>query len=229
MTATRRRRPAEPPVAVRVWCEGHVRGPMPSRLTSTLPIGMPIPRHAARLAVMPLERAVGQAQFTRPAPPVPVGSPLELPMRCMKQKFQRPAAAEAPGPSSTDERAFLQAALPGTDGDHPAQSLMRARVRRGQVLLETTSHPVERIAAMVGFGSASAFRERFRAWSRRALWRTGARCGGDVSVAESGGVGAVVKTEPHAPRESHRVGAHGGERAHGASSGRQTAHGGGVG
>jgi transcriptional regulator GlxA family with amidase domain len=39
--------------------------------------------------------------------------------------------------------------------------LHRARLRRAQHLLATTGHPVERIAAQ-GFGSATAFRERFR-------------------------------------------------------------------
>ena len=43
------------------------------------------------------------------------------------------------------------------------QWLQRARVRRAQHLLETTDHGIERVAEQVGFGSVSAFRERFRA------------------------------------------------------------------
>ena len=36
------------------------------------------------------------------------------------------------------------------------------RVRRAQYLLETTAHPVDRIARQVGFGSPTAFRDRFK-------------------------------------------------------------------
>ncbi|MEU7749190.1 helix-turn-helix domain-containing protein [Nonomuraea sp. NPDC049158] len=42
------------------------------------------------------------------------------------------------------------------------QWLLRARVRRAQFLLETTDHGVERIATQAGFGSPTAFRERFK-------------------------------------------------------------------
>jgi transcriptional regulator GlxA family with amidase domain len=35
-------------------------------------------------------------------------------------------------------------------------------VRRAQHLLETTTHPVDRIATQVGFGSPTAFRDRFK-------------------------------------------------------------------
>ncbi|MFD7511917.1 helix-turn-helix domain-containing protein, partial [Streptomyces sp. NPDC059853] len=47
-------------------------------------------------------------------------------------------------------------------GTTPLQWLHRARVRRAQHLLETTDHPVERIAGQVGFGSPTAFRDRFK-------------------------------------------------------------------
>jgi transcriptional regulator GlxA family with amidase domain len=47
-------------------------------------------------------------------------------------------------------------------GTTPLQWLLRARVRRAQVLLETTAQSIERIATSVRFGSASAFREHFR-------------------------------------------------------------------
>ena len=37
-----------------------------------------------------------------------------------------------------------------------------ARVRHAQYLLENSDHPIERIAVQAGFGSATAFRERFK-------------------------------------------------------------------
>jgi transcriptional regulator GlxA family with amidase domain len=47
-------------------------------------------------------------------------------------------------------------------GTTPLQWLHRARIRQAQYLLETTTHPVDRIAAQVGFGSPTAFRDRFK-------------------------------------------------------------------
>jgi len=47
-------------------------------------------------------------------------------------------------------------------GTTPLQRLLRARVRRAQLLLETTAHSVERIASNAGFGSVTAFRDHFR-------------------------------------------------------------------
>ena len=44
----------------------------------------------------------------------------------------------------------------------PHAWLLRARVRRAQYLLEHTDQAVERISATAGFGSATAFRERFK-------------------------------------------------------------------
>jgi transcriptional regulator GlxA family with amidase domain len=47
-------------------------------------------------------------------------------------------------------------------GTTPHEWLVRARVDRAKVLLETTSLPIERIAPSVGFGSVAAFRAQFR-------------------------------------------------------------------
>jgi transcriptional regulator GlxA family with amidase domain len=47
-------------------------------------------------------------------------------------------------------------------GTTPLQWLYRARVRQAQHLLETTTHPVDRIGGLVGFGSPTAFRDRFK-------------------------------------------------------------------
>lgn len=47
-------------------------------------------------------------------------------------------------------------------GTTPLQRLHRARIRQAQYLPEATSHPVERIATQVGFGSPTAFRDRFK-------------------------------------------------------------------
>ena len=60
-----------------------------------------------------------------------------------------------------DERTFSRRFREQT-GTTPLQWLPRARVRRAQYLLETSDRPIERIAQQAGFGSPTAFRERFR-------------------------------------------------------------------
>jgi transcriptional regulator GlxA family with amidase domain len=47
-------------------------------------------------------------------------------------------------------------------GTTPSRWLQRTRIRRAQALLETTDHPVERIASEVGFGSPTSFRDLFK-------------------------------------------------------------------
>jgi transcriptional regulator GlxA family with amidase domain len=47
-------------------------------------------------------------------------------------------------------------------GTTPLQWLHRVRIHQAQCLLETTAHPVDRIAGQVGFGSPTAFRDRFK-------------------------------------------------------------------
>jgi transcriptional regulator GlxA family with amidase domain len=47
-------------------------------------------------------------------------------------------------------------------GTTPLQWLIQSRVRRAQLLLETTTHSVESVAASAGFGSAPILREHFR-------------------------------------------------------------------
>jgi transcriptional regulator GlxA family with amidase domain len=48
-------------------------------------------------------------------------------------------------------------------GATPMQWLRTIRIRRAHHLLEATDHPIERVARMVGFGSATAYRSHFTA------------------------------------------------------------------
>jgi len=125
--------------------------------------GSAVAADAARLSVMPLEREGGQAQFiVTPHPPTPRGSLLEPLLNWMQDNLARDLtlsgiAAHAGMSTRTLMRRFRE-----QTGDTPLQWLHRARVRRAQHLLETTRYPVERIAAQVGFGSPTAFRDRFK-------------------------------------------------------------------
>ncbi|WP_432547322.1 GlxA family transcriptional regulator [Kineococcus sp. SYSU DK004] len=116
----------------------------------------------ARLTVVPLERAGGQAQFTRHAPPPGDGTSLAPLLAWLEEHCAEPLdlaaiAARARTSTRTLSRRFAE-----QTGTTPVAWLHLARVRRAQELLETTDHPVDRIAAAVGFGAPTTFRERFR-------------------------------------------------------------------
>ncbi|MBI0300808.1 helix-turn-helix domain-containing protein [Streptomyces sp. PRKS01-29] len=125
--------------------------------------GSAVAADAARLSVMPLEREGGQAQFiVHDQPPVPRGSLFEPLLRWMEDNAGRDLtldeiAAHADMSTRTLNRRFRE-----HTGTTPLQWLHRARIRQAQYLLEATTHPVERIAAQVGFGSPTSFRDRFK-------------------------------------------------------------------
>ncbi|MER6995588.1 helix-turn-helix domain-containing protein [Streptomyces sp. NPDC000410] len=125
--------------------------------------GSAVAADAARLSVMPLEREGGQAQFiVHQQPPTPSGATLEPLLRWMEENARRELtladiAARAGMSPRTVNRRFRE-----QTGTTPLQWLHRARIRQAQHLLETTAHPVDRIASQVGFGSPTAFRDRFK-------------------------------------------------------------------
>ncbi|HEX4740686.1 MAG TPA: helix-turn-helix domain-containing protein [Caulobacteraceae bacterium] len=123
--------------------------------------GQAVAAEAARLAVAPLDRAGGQAQFIRREPPASSASlaallewmATHLDERLTLEDLARWAAAS---PRTLSRRFRAQTGL------SPLQWLLIARVRRAQELLETTSLPIEAVALRAGFESAGALRERFR-------------------------------------------------------------------
>ncbi|TQM77931.1 AraC family transcriptional regulator with amidase-like domain [Saccharothrix saharensis] len=125
--------------------------------------GSAVAADAARLSVMPLEREGGQAQFVvHEQPPAPRGSALEPVLRWAEENCARDLgladlAARAGMSTRTLNRRFRE-----QTGTTPLRWLHLARVRRAQHLLEATDHPVDRIAAAAGFGSPTAFRDRFK-------------------------------------------------------------------
>jgi transcriptional regulator GlxA family with amidase domain len=125
--------------------------------------GSAVAADVARLSVMPLERDGGQAQFiVHERPPTPRGSIMEPVLRWMEDNCGQDLtlgdiAAQARMSTRTLNRRFRE-----QTGTTPLQWLHRARIRRAQHLLETTTHPVDRIAVQVGFGSPTAFRDRFK-------------------------------------------------------------------
>ncbi|MEU2174608.1 helix-turn-helix domain-containing protein [Nocardia sp. NPDC019219] len=125
--------------------------------------GSAVAADAARKSVVPLEREGGQAQFiVHDLPPTPRGSALEPVLRWIQDNSARDLslddiAAHAGMSTRTLNRRFRE-----HTGTTPLQWLLRARIRQAQHLLEATSHSVDRIAGQVGFGSPTAFRDRFK-------------------------------------------------------------------
>jgi transcriptional regulator GlxA family with amidase domain len=125
--------------------------------------GSAVAADAARLSVMPLEREGGQAQFiVHPHPPTPQGSTLEPLLVWLQGNLGTELTlAEIADHAGTSTRTLIRHFREQT-GTTPLQWLHRARIRQAQHLLETTHHSVERIGAQVGFGSPTAFRDRFK-------------------------------------------------------------------
>jgi len=125
-------------------------------------LGAEVAARTARLAVMPLERAGGQAQFIVHEPPAAndksaIGPLLLWITQNLDKELTLPRIARQAAMSTrTLSRRFLERV-----GATPAQWVSAARVRRAQHLLETTSLSVEEVAAHSGFRSASVFRQHF--------------------------------------------------------------------
>lgn len=116
----------------------------------------------ARLTVMPLERAGGQAQFIAHEAPGQDTASLEPLQRWLEKNLHRPLTLAAMSRRAAVSPRTLNRQFREQTGTTPLQWLLRARTRRAQHLLERTDRSIEEVATMAGFGSSAAFRSRFR-------------------------------------------------------------------
>jgi transcriptional regulator GlxA family with amidase domain len=124
--------------------------------------GAAVAAQAARVSVMPLERDGGQSQFIVNEPPVSDGASLEPVLRWLERNVAEDVTLEDVARRAKMSVRNLSRRFREQTGTTPLQWLLKARVRRAQLLLETTGESVEQIAAQCGFGSVAAFREHFR-------------------------------------------------------------------
>jgi transcriptional regulator GlxA family with amidase domain len=117
----------------------------------------------ARDAVMPLERAGGQAQFITHAPPSADAGSLAPVLAWLADNLRKDLSLAAIARRAAMSTRTLSRRFRDQVGTTPAQWVGQARVRRAQRLLETTPLSIERVAAEVGFGSATVLREHFAA------------------------------------------------------------------
>lgn len=123
--------------------------------------GAVVAADAARLAVMPLERAGGQAQFIIHEPPESTGILHHL-QQWIEQNLDQPLTLEQMAAKASISTRTLSRRFREQLGVTPLQWLLHARVRRAQCILESTDMSVEQVAQRSGFGSPTSLREHFR-------------------------------------------------------------------
>ena len=116
--------------------------------------------HSARLAVAPLDRDGGQAQFIRHEPPRSSTSLAPLLDWMGKHAHRRLDVKTLAIRAGTSPRTFARRFRAQT-GTTPVQWLLRTRILRAQEMLETTSTSIDEIGTAAGFDSAVTFRTRF--------------------------------------------------------------------
>jgi transcriptional regulator GlxA family with amidase domain len=123
--------------------------------------GSAVAAEAARLAVAPLHRSGGQAQFIvrnrRPA-----NTELAPLLAWIEQHAHQELTLAGIAARAATSVRTLNRRFQAETGQTPMRWVTGVRIRHAQELLERTPDSVERIARRVGFGSASSFREQFR-------------------------------------------------------------------
>jgi transcriptional regulator GlxA family with amidase domain len=132
-------------------------------------LGAAAAAQAARLAVAPLHRTGGQAQFiVRNLASVTIAhamgrrTELDGVLEWIEQEAHRDLALGDIAAHASVSIRTLNRRFQSETGQTPIQWLAGVRVRHAQQMLETTDLGVERIGREVGFTSAANFREQFR-------------------------------------------------------------------
>jgi transcriptional regulator GlxA family with amidase domain len=128
--------------------------------------GAAVAADAARLAVAPLHRSGGQAQFIlrNQAAVKHIAERTELDdvLAWIEQQAHRDVTLHDIAARAAVSIRTLNRRFQAETGQTPMQWLTGVRVRHAQQLLESTTYGVERVGREVGFASAANFREQFR-------------------------------------------------------------------
>jgi len=128
--------------------------------------GAAVAAYAARLAVAPLHRSGGQAQFilrnTAPAKHIAERTELDDVLAWIEQQAHRELTLRDIAGRAAMSVRTLNRRFQAETGQTPMQWVTGVRVRHAQQLLESTVHGVEKIGRDVGFSSPANFREQFR-------------------------------------------------------------------
>jgi transcriptional regulator GlxA family with amidase domain len=124
--------------------------------------GSAVAADAARLAVAPLNRRGGQAQFILRNPPGHAARGVEPVLEWIEENAHRPLTLTDIASAAQMSVRTLNRRFQAETGQSPIEWLTGVRIRHAQELLETTDDGVERITRHVGFPSPSNFRALFR-------------------------------------------------------------------
>jgi transcriptional regulator GlxA family with amidase domain len=128
--------------------------------------GAAVAAHAARLAVAPLHRSGGQAQFIlrnmAPANHIAERTELDDVLAWIEQQAHRDLTLGDIAKRAAMSVRTLNRRFQAETGQTPMQWVTGVRIRHAQQLLESTAHGVEKIGRDVGFSSPANFREQFR-------------------------------------------------------------------
>jgi transcriptional regulator GlxA family with amidase domain len=128
--------------------------------------GAAVAADAARLAVAPLHRSGGQAQFilrnTAPAKHIAERTHLDDVLVWIEQEAHRDLTLRDIAGQAAMSVRTLNRRFQAETGQTPMQWVTGVRVRHAQQLLESTAQGVEKIGRDVGFSSPANFRDQFR-------------------------------------------------------------------
>jgi transcriptional regulator GlxA family with amidase domain len=128
--------------------------------------GAAVAAQAARLAVAPLHRSGGQAQFIvrnmAPAKHIAERTELDDVLAWIEQQAHCDLTLGDIAKQAAMSVRTLNRRFQAETGQPPMQWVTGVRVRHAQQLLESTAHCVEKIGRDVGFSSPANFREQFR-------------------------------------------------------------------
>ncbi|NTJ45324.1 helix-turn-helix domain-containing protein [Agrobacterium larrymoorei] len=122
--------------------------------------GQAVAAHAARMAVAPLDRDGGQAQFIRHTPPTSNASLAHL-LDWMRANAHRPVDLDELASQACISPRTLTRRFKEQTGTTPMQWLLRTRIQLACDLLETSDAYIDEISLATGFESSVTFRARF--------------------------------------------------------------------
>ena len=126
--------------------------------------GVEVAERLARDIVVAPHRSGSQAQYIPvPVPPDPGDDVIEKAMVWARARLDQPVTLDEWATAVALSRRTFTRQFRARTGISGQAWLLRQRLDRARLLLETTDHPVERVAGESGFGSSAALRHNFHA------------------------------------------------------------------
>lgn len=124
--------------------------------------GVELAEQLARGIVVAPHRSGSQAQYIpTPVPPDAGDDVIEKAMVWARARLDQPVSLDEWAAAVSLSRRTFTRQFRARTGSSGQAWLLRQRLDRARLLLETTDHPVERVASASGFGSSAALRHHF--------------------------------------------------------------------